>query len=195
MPSSHSTSRCSTSPAIPIPRCPRSIVSRHCGARTKARCCCGHGYSRRGRWRSPSRAATCPRVSPVASWASSASSASGSFCSPSPLRIPSSASFPCRQTDATSTRCCRIRRSRSIRRCSTWATWVCPWPLRSRAPRCSKASSTRHGRAGRVHGRRQPGPFWVLASRSVAGGHTTSSVGAVTGSGIRWRTPRSCPGW
>ena len=33
------------------------------------------------------------------------------------------------------------------------------------------------------------------ASRSAAGGRTTSSAGAATGSGIRWRTPRSCPGW
>jgi len=33
------------------------------------------------------------------------------------------------------------------------------------------------------------------ASPWAADGRTTSSAGADGGSGIRWRTPRSCPGW
>ena len=33
------------------------------------------------------------------------------------------------------------------------------------------------------------------ASRSAAPGPTTSSAGAAGGSGTRWRTPPSCPGW
>ena len=59
-PSSPSISRCCTSPAIPTPRCPRSIASPRCGARTKARCCCGPGSSRRGRWRWPSLSRNLP---------------------------------------------------------------------------------------------------------------------------------------
>jgi len=37
--------------------------------------------------------------------------------------------------------------------------------------------------------------FLTSASRWAAGGRTTNSAGAAGGSGIRWRTPRSCPGW
>jgi len=33
------------------------------------------------------------------------------------------------------------------------------------------------------------------ASRSAAAGPITSSAGAAGGSGTRWKTPRSCPGW
>ena len=51
------------------------------------------------------------------------------------------------------------------------------------------------GRAGRGRGRRRPGSSSRWASRSAAGGPTTSWAGAAGGSGTRSRTPRSCPGW
>jgi hypothetical protein len=34
----------------------------------------------------------------------------------------------------------------------------------------------------------------VLPDRRARGGRITSSAGAATGSGTRWRTPRCCPG-
>ena len=43
--------------------------------------------------------------------------------------------------------------------------------------------------------RRSPGRSSPAASRWAAGGPTTSSAGAASGSGIRWRMPRSCRGW
>jgi len=51
------------------------------------------------------------------------------------------------------------------------------------ARRCSKGGSIRHGRAGRGPGRHRPGRFLQWASRSAAGGPTTSSAGVASGSG------------
>ena len=56
------------------------------------------------------------------------------------------------------------------------------------------ASWTPPGHAGRDRGPRWRGCFSPSASPSAAAGPTTSSAGAAGGSGIRWRTPRSCPG-
>ena len=53
---------------------------------------------------------------------------------------------------------------------AAWARWVRPWTLAA----------------------------WIAltsASRWGASGPTTSSAGAASGSGTRWRTPRFCPGW
>jgi cytochrome c-type biogenesis protein CcmF len=52
----------------------------------------------------------------------------------------------------------------------TWARWTRPWTTLAWC-------------------------FLSSALRSAAGGPTTSWAGAATGSGIRWRTRRSCPGW
>ena len=57
------------------------------------------------------------------------------------------------------------------------------------------AVSTPRGRAGRGRGPRWPGASSPWASRSAASGRTTNSAGAAGGSGTRWRTRRSCPGW
>jgi len=53
---------------------------------------------------------------------------------------------------------------------ATWARWSRPWTLIS----------------------------WTFLTTGIALGSwwpTTNSAGAAGGSGIRWRTPRSCPGW
>jgi cytochrome c-type biogenesis protein CcmF len=41
----------------------------------------------------------------------------------------------------------------------------------------------------------RPGSSSPWASRSAATGRTTNWAGAAGGSGIRWKTPPSCPGW
>jgi hypothetical protein len=61
--------------------------------------------------------------------------------------------------------------------------------------RCSAAAWMRPGRAGRVPGPTWPGLSSAWGSCSAAGGPTTSWAGAAGGSGIRWRTRPSCPGW
>lgn len=55
--------------------------------------------------------------------------------------------------------------------------------------------SMRPGRAGRGRGPSSPGRSSALVSRWARGGPTTNSAGAAGGSGTRWKTPRSCPGW
>jgi cytochrome c-type biogenesis protein CcmF len=51
------------------------------------------------------------------------------------------------------------------------------------------------GRAGRGRGRSPRGSSSRSASRWAAPGPTTSWAGAAGGSGTRWKTPPSCPGW
>jgi cytochrome c-type biogenesis protein CcmF len=65
--------------------------------------------------------------------------------------------FPVPRRGATSIPCSRTSGSPSTRRCSTWATWASRWPSPSPSRRCSGASSTPPGRAGRGPGRRLPG--------------------------------------
>lgn len=65
----------------------------------------------------------------------------------------------------------------------------------SRSPHSSAASWTRPGRAGRGHGPLRLGSSSPSVSPWAPGGPTTSWVGAAGGSGIRLRTPPSCPGW
>jgi cytochrome c-type biogenesis protein CcmF len=57
------------------------------------------------------------------------------------------------------------------------------------------ATSMPNGRAGLAPGRPPPGSSSRWASPSAAGGPTTNSAGAAGGSGTRWKTPLSCPGW
>ena len=66
--------------------------------------------------------------------------------------------------------------------------------LRLRHRRAAVGRLDAPGRAGRGPGPRRRGSSSPSASRSAAGGPTTSWAGAAGGSGIRWRTPRSCPG-
>ena len=65
-PSSATTSRCATSRRIPTPRCRCSTAWPRCGARTKARCCCGSScwrcWTRRGRDRRRAPAARASRA-------------------------------------------------------------------------------------------------------------------------------------
>ena len=156
--STRTTSRCCTSPTTRTRRCRRSTASPRCGARTKARCCCGRCRCRPGRSRSASSASTCrdsfaARVIGVLGIVSVGFQAVHAV-HVQPFRAPDSRPRP---TARTSIRCCRTSRLPCIRRCSTWATSASRSPSLSRWRRCSKASSTRSGRAGHGPGRRSPG--------------------------------------
>ena len=184
---------CCTSPSTPTRRCRRSTNSRPCGVATKGRCCCGSSCSRSGRWpwRAEPRAAR--RVlEPRARRARPRQRGIIAFIA---LHVESvrSTGRP-RSTATTSIRCCKIRHGHAP---ADAVLGLCRHggAVRVRRRRAVvRAGSTRTGRAGRGHGRSSRGCFSRSASRSAAGGRTTSSAGAVGGSGIRSRTRRSCRG-